>query len=64
MEEQARMSNDMCPICTQPFNQGEAVVQFQRWPDEPLRGHADCVDYLSRTEKREHPPAGDHRGPG
>ena len=51
------MNNDMCPICTQPFNQGEVVVQFQRWPDEPLLGHADWVDYLSRTEKREHPPA-------
>lgn len=55
------MPQDMCPICTQPFNLKDIVIKFWEWnesdnPSGPTWGHLDCVLSISRSEEREHPP--------
>lgn len=56
------MKQDMCPICTAPFKEGEAVIQFGAWSEKTMAkestrlGHVDCVLYISRKESRKHPP--------
>ncbi|GKV81391.1 hypothetical protein PEC106664_21650 [Pectobacterium carotovorum subsp. carotovorum] len=52
---------DMCPICTKPFQKEEVIIQYLTWAGKeassiPKLGHLDCVLYLSKTEDRKHPP--------
>ncbi|WP_281717985.1 hypothetical protein [Pandoraea apista] len=54
------ITQDMCPICTEPFKRDEVLVRYLTWGKgttaEQL-GHLDCVMYLSTTEEdRKHPP--------
>jgi hypothetical protein len=49
----------MCPICSEPFQKGEVVVQYVTWEKDKAPGkygHMDCVLYLSKIEERKHPP--------
>lgn len=58
-EESQRMSEqDMCPICVEPFKEGEVLVQYVTWGKNAGKlGHFDCVMALSKAEERNHPPA-------
>lgn len=49
---------DMCPICCEPFEFKQVVVDFERWEDEKLKAHLDCLLYLSATEdgRKQRPP--------
>ena len=52
---------EMCPICTQPFQDGEIVILYRTWRGDSgtidkAEGHLDCALALSRGEKRKHPP--------
>jgi hypothetical protein len=52
---------DMCPICTEPFQNDEVVIEFRKWDTKKLEeadtflAHLDCALSLSRKEKRKHP---------
>lgn len=55
------MKQNMCPVCTRQFQEKEVVMQFWEWNESdkhegPKWGHLDCMLYISRTEKRSHPP--------
>jgi len=52
---------DVCPICTHAFKEKEVIVQYFIWEGngktlDPRLGHVDCILYLSKDEKRDHPP--------
>jgi hypothetical protein len=47
---------DMCPICCEPFQAGEAIIDYQTWGDSTKKGHVDCIFSLSKAENRKHPP--------
>ena len=56
-------TQDMCPICTQPFKKKEVIVRYLTWAGkdkDPVQrlGHLDCVLHLSKREEREHPLQG------
>jgi hypothetical protein len=62
------MKQDMCPVCSEPFKEGEALIQFIEWSEKATAqtntrlGHVDCVLYISRMEgRKKHPPL-DTRG--
>jgi hypothetical protein len=56
MENHMTPRQDICPICTQPFNYKDIVIDIERWDDEKMKAHLDCALYMSNDEKREHPP--------
>lgn len=60
------MSNtqDICPICTEPFKDDEVLVRYVTWGKKQLAeklGHLDCVLHLSKSEVRNHPPSPERR---
>jgi hypothetical protein len=48
---------DMCPLCTKPFNAKDIVITFERWDyGDKMKAHLDCLLYGSAVEERAHPP--------
>jgi hypothetical protein len=54
------MQQNICPICTAPFEEGVAVVEYRVWTGEnlaiPKLAHIDCLLSISEAEIRSHPP--------
>ena len=47
------MKQDMCPICTQQFQNKDIVIEYREWNEEIKSedvkfGHLDCVLYLPK----------------
>lgn len=50
-------TQDLCPICTEAFNDKDVVIAIERWNHGSEKAHLDCALYLSATEEgRPHPP--------
>jgi hypothetical protein len=32
-----------CPLCDEPFQEGQVVISFRIWPDAEQLGHVDCI---------------------
>ena len=55
------MLQNICPICTASFQDKEIILEYRSWefdkPSDPRFAHVDCLLYLSKIEKRDHPPS-------
>jgi len=55
-----RSTQNMCPICTNWFAEGDMIVEYRKWSggdgSDIYLGHLDCVLQLSVAERRNHPP--------
>jgi hypothetical protein len=52
----------ICPICTQPFQRGQILIEYREWgrdQEQARLAHMDCVMHLSSTEERKQPPSTD-----
>jgi hypothetical protein len=48
-------NQDMCPICSEPFETGETLIRYLIWKTghPEAWGHFECVMSLAASEKRD-----------